>query len=346
MARPPGKTQALVLVPTRELAEQIATHLSAMAKHSKVRVAAIYGGVSPMRQIAALKAGTEIIVATPGRLFDHMKSGHARLRDVAIVVLDEADRMLDIGFLPIVRRILEQLPAVSQRLLFSATIPPPIEGLVRDILRDPVRIKIAAPVMSVDALTQVLYAVPQDKKTQLLLELLKDNAIFSAIAFTRTKARANRLAAALENSKIPTAVLHGDRSQAQRMRALDSLKRGKCRVLVATDIAARGIDIVQLGHVVNYDVPMAAEDYVHRVGRTARAQATGDAITFASSEEEPLIRRIEQVIGKRLERSVNPLFPNAPLTPPRLERPNNTSPSHATAGPRKPQGAVHSRRRR
>jgi ATP-dependent RNA helicase RhlE len=346
IGRPPGKTYALILVPTRELAEQIATHIAAMAKHSKVRVAAIYGGVSPMRQIAALKGGTEIIVATPGRLFDHMKSGHARLRDVSIVVLDEADRMLDIGFLPIVRRILEQLPGVSQRLLFSATIPPPIEGLVRDILRDPVRIKIAAQVTNVDALTQVLYAVPQDKKTQLFLELLKDNAIFSAIAFTRTKARANRLAAALEKSSIPTAVLHGDRSQAQRTRALDSIKRGKCRVLVATDIAARGIDIVQLGHVVNYDVPMAPEDYVHRVGRTARAQATGDAITFASSEEEPLIRRIEQVLGKRLERSVNPLFPDAPLTPLRSERPNNSSPSPAGAGARKPQGAVHSRRRR
>jgi len=317
--RPLGKTQALVLVPTRELAEQIATHLAAMAKYTKVRVAAIYGGVGAPRQIAALRSGTEIIVATPGRLFDHMKSGDAPLRDVSIAVLDEADRMLDIGFLPIVRRILERLPAVSQRLLFSATMPPAVEALVRDILRDPVRIAIAAAARNVDALTQTLYAVPQDKKTQLLLELLKDNAIFTAIAFTRTKARANRLAAALENSKIPTAVLHGDRSQAQRTRALDSLKRGKCRVLVATDIAARGIDIVQLGHVVNYDVPMAPEDYVHRVGRTARAQATGDAITFACSEEEPLIRRIEQVLGKRLERSVNPLFPHLPASAPKAQ---------------------------
>jgi ATP-dependent RNA helicase RhlE len=317
MESTPGRTQAIVLVPTRELAEQIANHLTAFAKYTKVRVAAVYGGVGAGRQIAALKNGTEIIVATPGRLFDHMRSGHARFRNVSTVVLDEADRMLDIGFLPIVRRILAQLPEVSQTLFFSATMPPAINSLVRDILTDPVRVELAAQVSNVETLTQTLYAVPQEKKTQLLLELLKDNSIYSAIAFTRTKARANRLATALEQSRVPTALLHGDRSQVQRTRALDSLRRGKCRVLVATDIAARGIDIAQLGHVVNFDVPMAPEDYVHRVGRTARAQATGDAITFASSEEEPLIRRIEQILGKRLERSINPLFPDADLTPPK-----------------------------
>ena len=315
--RAPGKTHALVLVPTRELAEQIAIHLKALAKYTKVRVAPIYGGVGSGQQIAALRTGTEIIIATPGRLFDHMQSGHAHLRDVSTVVLDEADRMLDIGFLPIVRRILAKLPSPSQTLFFSATMPPAIGSLVREILVDPVRVELAAQISNVETLRQTLYAVPQEKKTELFLELLKDNAIYSAIAFTRTKRRANQLAIALERSKVPTALLHGDRSQAQRTRALDSLKRGKSRVLIATDIAARGIDIANLGHVVNYDVPTAAEDYVHRVGRTARAQATGDAITFACSEEEILIRRIEQTIGKRLKRSVNPLFPDADLTAPK-----------------------------
>ncbi len=312
-----GTTQALILAPTRELAEQITTHLKWFAKYTKVRVAAVYGGVGAGPQIAALKSGVEIIVATPGRLYDHMQSGKAKLTNIKTVVLDEADRMLDIGFLPIVRKILERFPNVEQTLFFSATMPPAINGLVRDILVDPVRVELALQARNVDTLTQTLYAVPTEHKTALLLELLKDNSIYSAIAFTRTKARANRLAVALERSKISVALIHGDRSQAQRTRALESLKRGKSRVLVATDIAARGIDIAQLGHVVNYDVPMAPEDYVHRVGRTARAQATGDAITFVSADEEPLIRRIEGILGKRLDRSVNPLFPEASTEAPK-----------------------------
>ena len=313
----PNKTQALILAPTRELADQICVHLQLLAKYTKVRVAAVYGGVGARPQITALKSGTEIIVATPGRLWDHMQSGHARLGDVSTVVLDEADRMLDIGFLPIVRRILEKLPNVKQTLFFSATLPPAINGLVRDILHDPVRVELALEVRNVDTLTQTLYAVPTEHKTALLLELLKDNAIYSAIAFTRTKARANRLATALERSRISVELMHGDRSQAQRTRALDHLKRGKVRILVATDVAARGIDVAALGHVINFDVPMAAEDYIHRVGRTARAHASGDAVTFVSPDEEPLVRRIESVIGKRIERSINPLFPEASIVAPK-----------------------------
>ena len=308
---PRGKTHALVLAPTRELAEQIATHLRALAKHTDIRVAAVYGGVGFGPQAIAFKGGTDVIVATPGRLLDHMTRGTANLKAISLLVLDEADRMLDMGFLPDVRRILGRIPSARQTFFFSATLPPQISGLVREMLNDPCRVELAAKPAPVATLTQTVYAVPQDKKTDLFLELLKDNTIYSAIAFTRTKARANRLAAALAKHRISSDLIHGDRSQSQRTRALESFKRGKHRVLVATDIAARGIDIVELGHVVNYDVPHAAEDYMHRIGRTARAQATGDAITFVSSEEEPLMRQIEYALGKRLDRSKNPLFPDA-----------------------------------
>lgn len=314
---PPGKTRALVLAPTRELAVQIADHLKQLAKHTRVTVAAVYGGVGFKAQAAAFKRGAAIVVATPGRLLDHLAQGTARLGDVDVLVLDEADRMLDMGFLPDVRRIIRSLPARRQTLFFSATLPPQISGLVREILHDPARVELAAKAKPVRTLSQTLYAVPQEHKTDLLVELLKDNAIYTAIAFTRTKARANRLAAALGKHRIPVDLIHGDRSQSQRTRALDDFKRGKFRVLVATDIASRGIDVEQLGHVINFDVPLAAEDYLHRVGRTARAQAAGDAITFVSSDEEPLIRQIEYVLGHRLARTKNPLFPEASVEPPK-----------------------------
>jgi ATP-dependent RNA helicase RhlE len=317
MNRPRGKTHALILAPTRELAEQICEHLTALAKHTTVRVAAVYGGVGFGRQVAAFKRGTEIIVATPGRLTDHLRSGNARLKDVSIVVLDEADRMLDMGFLPAVRRILQTLPRPTQTLFFSATLPPAISALVRDMLHDPVRVELAAENAPIELLTQRLYAVPQEHKTDLLLELLKDNNIYTAIAFTRTKHRADRLVMQLAKCNVPADVLHGDRTQSQRVRALDNLKRGKCRVLVATDIAARGIDVAKLGHVVNYDVPLAPEDYVHRIGRTARAKAAGDAITFVAPDEEQLIRKIEYTIGRKLEREINPLFPDVPAIAPK-----------------------------
>ncbi len=316
-AQPRGTTRALILAPTRELAEQISKHLTVLARHTGVQVAAVYGGVGFNPQVLAFKRGCDIIVATPGRLQDHLKRGTARLNSISTVVLDEADRMLDMGFLPAVRAVLQKLPPQRQTLFFSATLPPAIDGLVREMLHEPVRVELAATNPPVETLTQTLYAVPSEKKTELLLELLKDSNIFTAIAFTRTKARANRLAAALAKQKVPTELLHGDRTQSQRTRALESLRKGKCRVLVATDIAARGIDVAQLGHVFNYDVPMAAEDYVHRIGRTARAKASGDAITFVSTDEEPLIRRIEYVLGKRLERTVNPLQPEASIEAPK-----------------------------
>jgi ATP-dependent RNA helicase RhlE len=305
-------TQALILTPTRELAAQIAQHLSVLAAHTRLRVAAVYGGVGFGAQASAFKRGTEIIVATPGRLMDHLQQGTVSLKGVSILVLDEADRMLDMGFLPVVRRLTKLLPTQRQTLFFSATMPPAIASLVRDMCSDPVRIE-AAPAAAplADRLTQTAYSVDQQSKTDLLVELLKDNAIFSAIAFTRTKARANRLAAALSKRSVSAERIHGDRSQAQRTRALEDFKRGKYRVLVATDIAARGIDIAELGHVVNFDVPMVPEDYVHRIGRTARAGETGDAITFVAPEEESLFKQIEKALGKRIDRAKKPQLPVA-----------------------------------
>ena len=306
---PRGKTRALILAPTRELAAQIAEHLTALAKHTKVRVAAIYGGVGFAPQVAAFRRGTDIIVATPGRLLDHLAQGTAVLDGIALLVLDEADRMLDMGFLPDVRRVLRALPAKRQTFFFSATIPPPIAALAKDMLHDPARIELATKGAPASGITQTVYTIDGQRKADLLVELLKDNTIYSAIVFTRTKSRANRLAATLGKHHVPCERIHGDRSQAQRTRALEDFKRGKYRVLVATDIAARGIDIVELGHVINYDVPMVAEDYVHRVGRTARAQATGDAITFVAPDEEKYFAQIERALGRRLDRAKVPLLP-------------------------------------
>ncbi|MHB8140636.1 MAG: DEAD/DEAH box helicase [Vulcanimicrobiaceae bacterium] len=316
--QPRGKTRALILAPTRELALQITAHLSALAKYSGVRVGAVYGGAGFGAQIKLFSSGTDIIVATPGRLLDHLVRKTAKLGDVSILVLDEADRMLDMGFLPPVRRIITYLPAQRQTLFFSATIPTAIAKLTQELLRDPVRVSLSptgsktTPVASV---TQTVYSIHRDSKTNLLLELLKDNTIYSAIAFTRTKARANRLAAALAKNDIPSERIHGDRSQSQRVAALDGFKRGKFRVLVATDIAARGIDVVDLGHVINYDVPAVPEDYVHRIGRTARANKPGDAITFVSADEEGLFSQIERSLGGRLNRAKTPVVAQSAPSP-------------------------------
>ena len=320
----PGTTRALILAPTRELAAQIAEHIQALARHTRVRVAAVYGGVGFGPQATAFKRGTEIIVATPGRLLDHIAQRTASLADISMLVLDEADRMLDMGFLPDVRRILKHVPAKRQTFFFSATIPPPIAALAKEMLHAPVRIDLTPPEISVDGLRQTVYSVDQQSKTDLFVELLKGGEIFSAIAFTRTKSRANRLAAALTKHSVSVDRIHGDRSQSQRTRALNDFKRGRYRVLVATDIAARGIDIVELGHVVNYDVPAVPEDYIHRIGRTARANATGDAITFVAPDEEPMFRRIEKILGRRLSRARR-----VDLPPPQASSPFRSGPAPA-----------------
>ena len=299
-----NRKMALILTPTRELAQQIAQHLRQLAKHTELRVTPIYGGMAMEPQIKALRRGTDVVVATPGRLIDLMQRGEVRLDKVAIFVLDEADRMMDMGFLPAVKRIAAQLPIQRQTLCFSATLSSTVLQLARDFLRDPVRINLAPATTPVETVTQSVYEVEPHKKTDLLVDLLKkDGRIFNAIVFTRTKSRAERLAGALARHRVDAERIHGDRSQAQRSRALEAFKSGRHRVLVATDVAARGLDIDDLGHVINYDVPAEPTDYVHRIGRTGRAKKSGDAITFVSRDEAGLFARIEGAIGTPLKRT-------------------------------------------
>ena len=301
-AAPSREARALILAPTRELVQQITEHLRHLARHTELRISAIYGGAGMRQQINALRRGNDVSVATPGRLIDLMQQGEAKLKNVGIFVLDEADRMLDMGFMPAVNRIIAQLHNRRQTLFFSATIDGAAGNLANALLNDPVRVNLTPTSTSVETVRQSVYAVDQTKKTALLLDLLSDNTIYNAIVFTRTKARADRLAGALAKHNVDADRIHGDRTQAQRTHALDAFKKGRYRVLVATDVAARGIDVKDLGHVINYDVPAEPSDYIHRIGRTARAQKTGDAITFVSYDETDLFAQIERTIGKRAER--------------------------------------------
>ena len=302
LSQPRGKTRVLILSPTRELAAQIHEHFVALSRHTRLSGAAIFGGVGMRPQEQAFRRGVDVLVATPGRLLDHLQHGYASLNDIEYLVLDEADRMLDMGFLPDIRRVLKQVPAHRQTLFFSATMPAPIVELSKQMLRSAVRLEIERKSAPASGITQALYPVGEEQKASLFVELLKRNEVGSAIVFCRTKHRANRLAEVLERARIPSARIHGNRSQTARTEALAGFKSGRYRVLVATDIVARGIDVEALEHVVNFDVPNQPEDYIHRVGRTARAEATGDAYTFVSSNEEKLIRGIEREIGKRLPR--------------------------------------------
>ena len=300
-----GRTRALVLSPTRELAAQTHAQLEQFAKHTDIRGAAIFGGVGMQPQENALRRGVEVITATPGRLLDHMQHDYARLGDIEVLVLDEADRVLDMGFLPAIRRVLRALPAKSrQTMLFSATMPAPIVSLSRELLREPARIDVERRAAPATGITQVAYPVAAALKVDLLVALLQRGEVGNAIVFCRTKHRANRLAEKLEKRGFPTARIHGNRSQNQRTEALAGFRSGRYRILVATDIVARGIDVEALEHVVNFDVPNVPEDYIHRVGRTARANATGDACTLVSPEEESDMRSIERAIGRRIERRV------------------------------------------
>ncbi|HLE85272.1 MAG TPA: DEAD/DEAH box helicase [Thermoanaerobaculia bacterium] len=303
-----GATRALILTPTRELAAQVEEHLRALGRHTRVRSATVIGGVSHAPQERALRAGVDVVVATPGRLLDHLGTGVARLDAVEVLVLDEADRMLDMGFLPDVRRILAQVPKRRQTLLFSATLPRPIVALSREVLNDPARLDVERPSAPPTLVAQQVLPVPQELKPLLLLELLRRGELETALVFTRTKHRANRLAAFLERAGIACDRIHGNRSQKQRETALAAFKNGRLQVLVATDIAARGIDVEALPHVVNFDVPAQADDYIHRVGRTARAGAAGDALTFASPSESAELAAIERAVGRRIERRTLPDF--------------------------------------
>ena len=319
--RPRRTTRALVLTPTRELAAQILEDLNALAVHTPVTGAAVYGGVGMGPQEHAFRSGVDVIIATPGRLLDHFRSAYAKLDGIEHLVLDEADRMLDMGFLPDIHRVLRHIPARRQTMFFSATMPPPIGKLASEMLKNPAMInqqRQAAPAIGI---AQAVYPVPQDLKGQLLVQLLERNILQEALVFTRTKHRANRLADLLVRHRLNAARIHGNRSQAQRTEALAGFKRGKYRVLVATDIAARGIDVEALSHVVNFDVPAVPDDYIHRVGRTGRAELSGDAFTFVAPEEEGDLKAIERAIGKALPRVTLPDFDYRARPQTRLEIP-------------------------
>jgi len=319
--KPRGTTRALILTPTRELAAQIEEHLNALATHTPSSGAAVFGGVGMGPQEHAFRSGVDVIVATPGRLLDHLRFPYARLAGLEILVLDEADRMLDMGFLPDIRRVLRHLPPRRQTLFFSATMPGPIVTLTREMLKNPATINLERKSAPAVGITQAAYPVASELKSALLVELMKRGDISSVIVFTRTKHRANRLADYLVKHGIEAGRIHGNRSQAQRTKALEGFKSGEFPVLVATDIAARGIDVEALSHVINFDVPASPEDYVHRVGRTARAEATGDAFLFVAPDEESSLRAIEGAIGKRLPRVTVPGFDYTRRTAEKLEIP-------------------------
>jgi ATP-dependent RNA helicase RhlE len=295
-------TRVLILEPTRELAAQVETAVRDLARFTDLRVAVVFGGVGYGKQNDALRTGVDILVATPGRLLDHMGQGTCRLDKARHVVLDEADRMLDMGFLPDVRRIVDRCPRDRHTSLFSATIPPQIDTLIRWAMRNPETVEIGARRSPAETVKHVIYPVAEAQKTELLRELLKRVNYDSVIIFCRTKDRADRIGHMLKKNNHAVAILHSNRTQREREQALKGFRDGKFEVLVATDIAARGLDILNVSHVINYDVPQHPEDYVHRIGRTGRAEATGDAFTLMVAGDIPHVEAIERYIGQKIER--------------------------------------------
>src|SRR3982751_1436384 len=320
-------TRALVVAPTRELVVQIEENVRAYAKHVPLRMATVFGGVSERPQIEALTSGVDLVVATPGRLIDLMDQRVANLSGVEFLVLDEADRMLDMGFLPPIRRIVRALPQKRQTLMFSASLSREIEKLTHEFQRSPKIIEIGRRANPAETVTQFVYEVRPHLKAGLLLHLLGDPTFDTVLVFTRTKRGADKIARRLESSGIKTGTIHSNRSQNQRLRALKDFKSGAVRVLVATDIAARGIDVEGISHVVNYDFPMHAEDYVHRIGRTGRAHAVGDAISFVTPEDHDELRSLERFIGRGIVRKRAEAFDYNAAGPPRDERARRESPA-------------------
>jgi ATP-dependent RNA helicase RhlE len=310
----PGKTartRALIVTPTRELAEQTHAAIQQLAQFTGIRSVTIYGGVGMGRQTKALRSGVDIVVACPGRLLDHMEHG-ATLQDIEVLVLDEADRMLDMGFLPAVRRIVRLVPRDRQSMLFSATFAPELQKLAAEMLRNPARVDVGngAPPSSI---AHALYPVSQHLKTLLTLELIKRSNAFSALVFTRTKHRADRVTRQIKQAGYKVAALHSDKPQFQRQQALDGFRSGKVHILVATDIAARGLDIATVTHVINYDVPDTPDAYIHRIGRTGRVERDGDAMTLVTHGDGEVVRDIERALGQKIERrTINDFDYNAP----------------------------------
>ena len=298
----PRRARALILTPTRELAVQVRESFARYAEHSGLEIAVVYGGVPLGPQEQALRAGVDVIVATPGRLLDHMERQNVAFDDLEVLVLDEADRMLDMGFAPQLNRIVADIPKYRQTLLFSATMPPEVEALARKYLRKPIVVQVGMRTQAASTVTHAVYPVPRDRKSELLVELLRQKELDSVLVFTRTKHGADKVVRKLDSEGISSLAMHSEKSQGQRTDALDQFKKGTIRVLVATDIAQRGLDIAGISHVINYDVPAQAEDYVHRIGRTGRAAATGDAFTFMAADEISMVRLIERTLGQPIPR--------------------------------------------
>ncbi|HTX89805.1 MAG TPA: DEAD/DEAH box helicase [Anaerolineales bacterium] len=349
LSGPRRRARALIVTPTRELAEQIHEAIRDLATGTGIRSTTIYGGVGAANQVKALRDGVEILVACPGRLLDHINQGNARLDAVEVLVLDEADRMLDMGFLPDVKRILSHVPARRQTMLFSATFPKEIEQLAARTLHNPKRIAIGLS-RPAHTVAHALYPVPQHLKTALLLELLKHTDTESVLIFTRTKHRAEKLSKQIAREGIRATSLHSDRSQGQRQAALNGFKNGDFQVMVATDIAARGLDVESISHVINFDMPATADDYIHRIGRTGRAERTGDAFTLVTPDDKDMIRALEKVMGKPLPRQTVEGFdydipaPEVHSTSERPAfRPRNSQPAAAAPAKRPARGSANRR---
>lgn len=296
----PNEPRSLILAPTRELASQIKEQLDKYGKDLKIKNAVIFGGVGQAAQVAALRNGLDILIATPGRLIDLMNQGFCKLGAVEIFVLDEADRMLDMGFIHDIKKVIAKLPEKRQTMLFSATMPNEIVGIANRILKQPVRVEVTPPSSTVERINQRVIFCQKAHKYQLLRKLLGDEGVELTLVFTRTKHGANKIVDYLAHHKIESAAIHGNKSQSAREAALDNFKKGKIKVLIATDIAARGIDVQGVSHVINYDLPVEAESYVHRIGRTARAGKDGDAISFCDETERDALARIQKLINKKL----------------------------------------------
>lgn len=340
-----GRVRALVVAPTRELAEQINEAIGQLGRQTRLRSITVYGGVGVNPQIEKLKRGVEIVVACPGRLLDHINQGTIDLSHLEVLILDEADQMFDMGFLPDIRRILKHIPQQRQTLLFSATMPPDIRNLANDILRDPITVQVGSTAPPV-TVTHALYPVAQHLKTPLLLELLHHTDTESVLVFTRTKHRAKRLGEQLEKAGYKAASLQGNLSQNRRQAALDGFRDGTFQILVATDIAARGIDVSQVSHVINYDIPDTAEAYVHRIGRTGRAARSGDAFTLVTNEDTVMVRTIERTLNAQLERRTVEGFDYtvaAPHKDSEFARPPRPPQTRKPQAPKKPagQGSSH-----
>ncbi|MBX3020123.1 MAG: DEAD/DEAH box helicase [Bdellovibrionales bacterium] len=299
--REPRSPRALILTPTRELAIQIHTSLLTYGKHLRQKYAVIFGGVGQGNQIRDLKMGVDVLVATPGRLLDLIEQRHLRLDRVEIFILDEADRMLDMGFMPAIKKVLPLLPSRRHNLFFSATMPPEIQKLAQSILRDPKKVEVTPPATTVERIRQMVMYVDKKEKPQLLAHILKDNDLHKVLVFVGMKHLADRVVKGLESKRIAAAAIHGNKSQGARQRALKDFSSDRVRVLVATDIASRGIDVDGISHVINYDLPNIPEDYVHRIGRTARAGTDGDAISFCTAEEKSYLAAIEKATRQQIE---------------------------------------------